>query len=137
MRCPWTGSPPICAPAEAANAVQALVSRLRAALGRDIVEHGPTGYRLTVPSGEIDAWAFEQAVTAARARLAEPDHAAAADMFRGALRMWRGPALADVAGGRVTMIIEGYSGIIGAVNAALLAPSCGLFPRTSLLCHLS
>jgi predicted ATPase/DNA-binding SARP family transcriptional activator len=85
------------APADAANAVQALVSRLRAALGRDIVEHGPTGYRLTVPSGEIDAWAFEQAVTAARARLAEPDHAAAADMFRGALRMWRGPALADVA----------------------------------------
>ena len=85
------------APAEAANAVQALVSRLRAALGRDIVEHGPTGYRLTVPSGEVDAWAFEQAVTAARARLAEPDHAAAADMFRGALRMWRGPALADVA----------------------------------------
>jgi len=28
-----------------------------------------------------------------------------------------GAALADVAGGRVTMIIEGYSGIIGAVNA--------------------
>jgi predicted ATPase/DNA-binding SARP family transcriptional activator len=89
----WPGE----GPAEAANAVQALVSRLRAALGRDIVEHGPTGYRLTIPPGEIDAWAFEQAVTAARARLTEPDHAPAADMFRRALRMWRGPALADVA----------------------------------------
>ncbi len=47
-------------PAGAANAVQALVSRLRGAAGKDIVSLGPTGYRLTVPSGEIDAWAFER-----------------------------------------------------------------------------
>jgi len=91
---PDEGSRP---PADAANAVQALVSRLRAAAGKDIVFLGPTGYRLTVPSGEIDARAFEQAVTAARARLADGDHAAAAEAFRTALRMWRGPALADVA----------------------------------------
>jgi predicted ATPase/DNA-binding SARP family transcriptional activator len=84
-------------PAGAANAVQALVSRLRGAAGKDIVSLGPTGYRLTIPSGEIDAWAFEQAVTAAHARLAGGDHAAAAEAFRAALRMWRGPALADVA----------------------------------------
>jgi predicted ATPase len=89
----WPGE----GPADAANAVQALVSRLRASAGKDIVSLGPTGYRLTVPSGEIDAWAFEQAVTAARARLADGSHAAAAEAFRGALRMWRGPALADVA----------------------------------------
>jgi predicted ATPase/DNA-binding SARP family transcriptional activator len=84
-------------PADAANAVQALVSRLRGAAGKDIVSLGPTGYRLNIPSGEIDAWAFEQAVTAAHARLADGDHAAAAEAFRAALRMWRGPALADVA----------------------------------------
>ena len=84
-------------PADAANAVQALVSRLRGAAGKDIVSLGPTGYRLNIPSGEIDAWAFEQAVTAARARLADGDHAASAEAFRAALRMWRGPALADVA----------------------------------------
>jgi predicted ATPase/DNA-binding SARP family transcriptional activator len=89
----WPGE----GPADAANAVQALVSRLRAAAGRDVIEHGPTGYRLTVPSGEIDAWAFEQAVAAARATLADGDHATAAGMLRGALRLWRGPALADVA----------------------------------------
>jgi predicted ATPase/DNA-binding SARP family transcriptional activator len=88
---------PDAGPADAANAVQALVSRLRAAAGRDIISRGPTGYRLTVPSGEIDAWAFEQAVGAARARLAGGDQAAASDMFRSALRLWRGPALADVA----------------------------------------
>jgi len=89
----WPGE----GPADAANAVQALVSRLRGAAGKDIVSLGPTGYRLTIPSGEIDAWAFEQAVTAAHARLADGDHAAAAEAFRAALRMWRGPALADVA----------------------------------------
>jgi len=58
----WPGE----GPADAANAVQALVSRLRGAAGKDIVSLGPTGYRLTIPSGEIDAWAFEQAVTAAQ-----------------------------------------------------------------------
>ena len=89
----WPGE----GPADAANAVQALVSRLRGAAGKDIVSLGPTGYRLNIPFGEIDAWAFEQAVTAAHAGLADGDHAAAAEAFRAALRMWRGPALADVA----------------------------------------
>jgi predicted ATPase/DNA-binding SARP family transcriptional activator len=89
----WPGE----GPADAANAVQALVSRLRAAAGKDVVEHGPTGYRLTIPSAEIDAWAFGQLVTDARARLARDGNGGAADMLRRALRMWRGPALADVA----------------------------------------
>jgi predicted ATPase/DNA-binding SARP family transcriptional activator len=85
------------APADAANAVQALVSRLRAVAGKDIVEHGPAGYRLTIPPGEVDAPAFEQLVEAARARLGHGDHAAAADLLAEALGRWRGPALADVA----------------------------------------
>jgi DNA-binding SARP family transcriptional activator len=85
------------APADAANAVQALVSRLRAVAGRDIVEHGPAGYRLTIPPGEVDAQAFEQLVGAARASLGHGDHAAAADQLAAALDLWRGPALADVA----------------------------------------
>ena len=87
-------------PADAANAVQALVSRLRGAAGRELVEYGPTGYRLTLPSEEIDAWAFERLVAVARARLSggsAADRAAGADMLRDALRLWRGPALADVA----------------------------------------
>jgi predicted ATPase/DNA-binding SARP family transcriptional activator len=94
---PDEGGGPGRPPADAANAVQALVSRLRAAAGKDIVSLGPAGYRLTIPPGEIDAWAFEQAVTSARARIADGDDAAAAEAFRGALRMWRGSALADVA----------------------------------------
>jgi predicted ATPase/DNA-binding SARP family transcriptional activator len=89
----WPGA----GPADAANAIQALVSRLRAAAGKDIVEHGPTGYRLTIAPGEVDAWAFEDLVATARCALASGDNAAAAGMLRQALAMWRGPALADVA----------------------------------------
>jgi predicted ATPase/DNA-binding SARP family transcriptional activator len=84
-------------PADAANAIQALVSRLRAAAGKDIVEHGPTGYRLSVPPDEIDARAFEDLAAAGRRALTSGDHHAAAETLRRALGMWRGPALADVA----------------------------------------
>ncbi|HEY1617497.1 MAG TPA: winged helix-turn-helix domain-containing protein, partial [Streptosporangiaceae bacterium] len=47
-------------PADAANAVQALVSRLRGAVGRDTVEFGPAGYRLVVDQDAVDARVFEQ-----------------------------------------------------------------------------
>ncbi|WP_176611347.1 BTAD domain-containing putative transcriptional regulator [Actinomadura sp. WMMB 499] len=85
----WDGAPP------GGNALQALVSRLRGAAGRDAVEHGPGGYRLGIDPGEVDAVAFERAVTAAR-RTTDP--ARRADELRGALALWRGAALADVAG---------------------------------------
>ncbi|MFI6521113.1 AfsR/SARP family transcriptional regulator [Spirillospora sp. NPDC050679] len=86
----WEGAPP----AGGAGALQALVSRLRGAAGRDLVEHGPGGYRLAVDPAEVDAVAFGRAVAAARA---EADPAARADALRRALELWRGPALADVA----------------------------------------
>ncbi|HEY3976456.1 MAG TPA: BTAD domain-containing putative transcriptional regulator [Streptosporangiaceae bacterium] len=84
-------------PADAANAIQALVSRLRGAAGRDVVEHGPAGYRLAVPAGQVDARAFEQLVATAREALARGDRAGGAAALRQALGLWRGPALADVA----------------------------------------
>jgi predicted ATPase/DNA-binding SARP family transcriptional activator len=89
----WPGD----GPADAPNAVQALVSRLRGVAGRDIVAHGPAGYRLAVPSRDIDAVAFERLVADGRARLAEGNHGAAAEVLRAALALWRGSALADVA----------------------------------------
>jgi predicted ATPase/DNA-binding SARP family transcriptional activator len=84
-------------PADAANAIQALVSRLRGAAGRDVVEHGPGGYRLAVPPGQVDARAFEQLVTTARDALSSGDRAGGAGLLRQALSLWRGPALSDVA----------------------------------------
>ncbi|MBA8951910.1 BTAD domain-containing putative transcriptional regulator [Actinomadura namibiensis] len=82
-------------PAAAPNALQSLVSRLRAAVGREHVESRPGGYRLAVPSGAVDAHDFEDRLRAARA-LADP--AARAEALRAALALWRGPALADAAG---------------------------------------
>ncbi|MBX6768316.1 MAG: AfsR/SARP family transcriptional regulator, partial [Actinomadura rubrobrunea] len=86
----WDGAPPT----GGAGALHALVSRLRAAAGRDLVEHGPPGYRLAVDPGEVDAVAFERLTAAARACT---DPARRAERLRTALKLWRGPALADVA----------------------------------------
>jgi len=81
-------------PAEAANALQALVSRLRRT-GLTI-ESRPTGYRLAVAADDVDACRFERLAAAGRATLAA-DPAATAATLREALALWRGPALADAA----------------------------------------
>ncbi|MET7803338.1 AfsR/SARP family transcriptional regulator [Micromonospora chersina] len=86
----WAGDPP----AGAANALQALVSRLRRA-GLP-VEAQPGGYRLAVAPDDVDLHRFEAAVRAARARLAD-DPAEGCRRLAEALDLWRGPALADVA----------------------------------------
>ncbi|WP_165975875.1 BTAD domain-containing putative transcriptional regulator [Actinomadura rubrisoli] len=87
----WDGDPP----GGGGNALQALVSRLRGVAGRDLVEHGPGGYRLGIDPTEVDAVAFERGVAAARG---EADPARRADGLRRALELWRGPALTDVEG---------------------------------------
>ena len=85
-------------PPSAAKNVQLHVSRLRKAFGSDdcgasIVTHG-RGYELKVSEGAVDAVRFEQLVERARheADQAIPDGAA-----QGALELWRGAPLADVA----------------------------------------
>ncbi|QKW37758.1 winged helix-turn-helix domain-containing protein [Actinomadura sp. NAK00032] len=82
-------------PAGAPNALQSLVSRLRAAIGRDAVESPPGAYRLAVPPESVDAHEFEARVRAAR-RAADPAGRSAG--LRAALALWRGPALAGAAG---------------------------------------
>ncbi len=88
----WDGD----GPADAANALQALVSRLRSVAGRAMVEHHPGGYLLAVDPGQVDANMFERLVLAARAALAADDHTRGTTLLRQALGLWRGPALADV-----------------------------------------
>ncbi|RAY13761.1 AfsR/SARP family transcriptional regulator [Actinomadura craniellae] len=79
-------------PAEAANALQSQVSRLRRALGAGgLVEHGPTGYRLVAGPGAVDAHRFERLAGAGRRALAEGDPERAAALLRDALALWRGP----------------------------------------------
>jgi predicted ATPase/DNA-binding SARP family transcriptional activator len=90
-------------PVDAVNALQSLVSRLRAALrqagvAESVLESSPAGYRLAVPPEAVDAAVFEAAARAGGRALAAGDPETAARLLRDALAAWRGPALADVAG---------------------------------------
>ena len=90
-------------PADAANALQSLVSRLRVALRQAglpaaVLESSAVGYRLAAAAEAVDALAFEAQARAGRQALASGDPAAAARLLREALARWHGPALADVAG---------------------------------------
>ncbi|MEV4398508.1 BTAD domain-containing putative transcriptional regulator [Nonomuraea sp. NPDC049607] len=74
----WPQEPP----ANAANALQTLVRRLRAALRPDeVIDSRPGGYALAAPAEQVDALAFR--------RLAGEDP-------ERALALWRGAALADL-----------------------------------------
>ncbi|WP_031069647.1 BTAD domain-containing putative transcriptional regulator, partial [Streptomyces sp. NRRL WC-3742] len=83
-------------PGRPAGALQAKVSQLRRALGRDHVVHQPAGYRLQLDAAtdEIDAARFLGLV--GRARDAA-DPATRAALLTEALDLWRGPAYADFA----------------------------------------
>ncbi|MCM2425619.1 BTAD domain-containing putative transcriptional regulator [Streptomyces sp. RKAG337] len=84
-------------PAEAANALQALVSRLRRALrGSATVESASGGYRLSVRAEDVDVHRFEDLAAQGRRALAAGRAGEAAALLGTALGLWRGAALADV-----------------------------------------
>jgi DNA-binding SARP family transcriptional activator/pimeloyl-ACP methyl ester carboxylesterase len=92
----WPGHPP----ERAAASLQVRLSELRRAL-RSVGEASrlttrPPGYLLQVAPGDLDARRFEQLSAEGNAALATGDAAAAAQYFDDALRLWRGPTLADV-----------------------------------------
>ncbi|MEJ3659060.1 BTAD domain-containing putative transcriptional regulator [Actinomycetes bacterium KLBMP 9759] len=74
-------------PDRAVNALQALVSRLRKAIGAELVQTDARGYRLALDPSRVDAAQFERLVSAS-----------ALTSVRSALALWRGPALADLDG---------------------------------------
>ncbi|MFI6306071.1 BTAD domain-containing putative transcriptional regulator [Amycolatopsis thailandensis] len=76
-------------PADATNALQRLVSRLRKVLPEGVVEGQPDGYRLKVAPEDVDAVRFERLVGQARGE-EEPRR------LRDALALWRGAAMQDV-----------------------------------------
>ncbi|WP_433670543.1 BTAD domain-containing putative transcriptional regulator [Nocardia sp. CA-136227] len=80
-------------PADAANALQALVSRLRKVLPDGVIDVQPGGYRLAVTPRAVDAVRFEQLLETARGG-AEAQQAQA---LREALELWRGAPLQDLA----------------------------------------
>ncbi|WP_406311380.1 tetratricopeptide repeat protein [Streptosporangium sp. NBC_01639] len=90
----WGQEPPV----SARNAIQGYVSRLRRVL--TVVPDAelatsPPGYRLDLDPTRVDLYRFRDLVAQARAA----DVAEAGGLLRQALHLWRGPPLADVAGG--------------------------------------
>ncbi|MDF5757965.1 BTAD domain-containing putative transcriptional regulator [Spongiactinospora sp. TRM90649] len=87
-------------PAGVGNALQALVSRLRSALGAGagLVTGDGSGYRLAVEPGRVDAHRFARLAAEGSDALAAGASADAARILRSALGLWRGPAYADLAG---------------------------------------
>ncbi|HEY7277865.1 MAG TPA: BTAD domain-containing putative transcriptional regulator [Trebonia sp.] len=79
-------------PADAVNALQRLVSRMRKALPDGLVEGQTDGYRLKVAPDAVDAVRFERLIGQARA----DEDPGRAQTLREALALWRGPALQDV-----------------------------------------
>ncbi|KJY24449.1 AfsR/SARP family transcriptional regulator, partial [Streptomyces katrae] len=85
----WEADPP----ADAVAALQALVARLRRALGHGAVRSEEGGYRLEAERGDVDLYRFEGLV---RSAAAAADPARAAALYDEALALWRGPALASL-----------------------------------------
>ena len=85
-------------PGGAANALQSQISRLRRGLGGTALEFDAVGYRLAVDPEDVDVHRFERLAGEGRRALAAGDAARASELLREALGLWRGPALADVAG---------------------------------------
>src|SRR5215471_897077 len=80
--------------------VSALRRRMAAALpsgGSRVVRSGG-GYRLALAEDEVDAGLFRSLAARGRQAARAADIPSAADLFTQALRLWRGPALADVLG---------------------------------------
>jgi predicted ATPase/DNA-binding SARP family transcriptional activator len=90
----WPDEPP----ANAANALQTLVRRLRVALRPyEIVRSRPGGYLLAIDPVQVDALRFRRLTRAASEKLDE------------ALALWRGPALADL--GAVPYLANAAAGL--------------------------
>ncbi|WP_460514463.1 BTAD domain-containing putative transcriptional regulator [Flindersiella endophytica] len=84
----WGESPP----ADAANALQRLVSRLRKVLPDGVVEGQTDGYRLRIDPDAVDAVRFERLVAQAR----HADDPQGVRHLREALALWRGAAMQEV-----------------------------------------
>ncbi|MFL5799047.1 MAG: protein kinase domain-containing protein [Actinomycetota bacterium] len=88
----WGEDPP---PA-ARSTLRGYLSHLRAAVGPERLERRSGGYALLADPSAIDFLRFEALVAEGRT-CAPTDPAGAARAFDGALRLWRGPAMGDLA----------------------------------------
>jgi predicted ATPase/DNA-binding SARP family transcriptional activator len=85
-------------PADPANALQSLVSRLRRALGvAEVVTQTASGYRLAVAPDDVDVHRFERFAAAGRSQLRAGEAEAARDLLAQAVALCPGPVVPEVA----------------------------------------
>lgn len=111
----WGTTPP----ANAVNALQAHIGRLRRAMPDDRLETRPPGYTLQLHPHETDASEFTRLVTTARTA---PDPTSP---LRTALSLWRGPALdgcvsGDICAAEATVLEESRMSAMEALYDACL-----------------
>jgi len=92
----WGETPP----PGAAKTLQVYVSRLRSVVGDELIVRRGRGYALQLEPGAVDIDAFERLLAHGRELLEHEDAQSAAEALREALRLWRGPPLAEVASER-------------------------------------
>ncbi|MFJ6544467.1 BTAD domain-containing putative transcriptional regulator [Streptomyces sp. NPDC091385] len=88
----WGADPP----ADAAGALQALIGRLRRALGADTIASADGGYRLTAAPDDVDLTRFDRLTADGLGALADGDPAKAAGILDDALALWQGRVVADL-----------------------------------------
>ncbi|MFE5299871.1 BTAD domain-containing putative transcriptional regulator [Streptomyces sp. NPDC056632] len=88
----WAAEPP----ADAVAALQALVGRLRRALGHERVVSVDGGYRLDATPDDVDAHRFVRLAADGVRELDAGRPRPAAELLDEALALWKGPALADL-----------------------------------------
>lgn len=89
----YAGAPPV----TAVTQVQRQISELRKALGPATIETRSPGYVIRLSPGQLDLDRFERRAEEAGQALRRGDGEAGAGLLRDALRLWRGPPLADLA----------------------------------------
>ncbi|MEV6522179.1 BTAD domain-containing putative transcriptional regulator [Longispora sp. NPDC051575] len=94
----WGADSPPTAKAQLHNAVSALRRRLRDAPGQEVLHTRPLGYELRLCGHTFDLSEFRMGLERARSAASGADHERAVALLTGALGLWRGPTLADVAG---------------------------------------
>ncbi len=87
--------PPPTAKSQLHNMIRNLRRRLGPA-GEDLIRTRPLGYELSLGEHEFDLAEFRRLADLGRQAVLQRDHPRAAELLREALRLWRGPALADV-----------------------------------------
>ncbi|MFF9912577.1 ATP-binding protein [Streptomyces sp. NPDC013457] len=90
----WEDEPP----GDGTEALQALVGRLRRALGREAVVSLAGAYRIAAEPEDIDLYVFERLAAEGAAAVAAGEAERAARLLDDALGLWNGPALADLPG---------------------------------------